>query len=340
MSGMPGPSSRKQDGLGAALLGAHCGAAELLSRRMPRSALSAVRTPGRVRPSSTRVIATAGCMPTSTVCVSMMRDTPEMVPIMRPMKESTMSSAEMSISTPLAEVALMRSDRSSCRVMASWSCMSTWMVTSRNSPICRIGMRSMASARLGDGQAQAMQGQLQGVGQVGLGHHALQVQAQVHDGLGDLRAYTADDAVGAHQADGGHGLEQVLGHQGIDGGHTGDVDDGDFRAGVDDALQQRFHHHLGALRVQGADHRQCQYAVPQLDHRGGQLQQFFLLALDHRLAGFLEGADGVQAQGIEQFGHLQQLVGQLRRLLAVLALQQGEQRALEGEDEGGSLLRV
>ena len=34
-----------------------------------------------------------------------------------------------------ADVRLMRSDRSSCRVRASWSCMSTWMVTSRKSPI-------------------------------------------------------------------------------------------------------------------------------------------------------------------------------------------------------------
>ena len=35
--------------------------------------------------------------------------------------------------------------RSSCSVIASRSCMSTWIVTSRNSPIFRIGMRSMAS---------------------------------------------------------------------------------------------------------------------------------------------------------------------------------------------------
>ena len=34
---------------------------------MPRSTSSAVRTPSRERPSSTSVIATAGCMPTTTV---------------------------------------------------------------------------------------------------------------------------------------------------------------------------------------------------------------------------------------------------------------------------------
>lgn len=86
---------------------------------MPRSTLSAVRTDGKVRPSSTRVIATAGCMPTTTVLASITAASPEMVLIMRPMKESTISSAEMSISTPRAEVALIFSDRSSCKVIAS-----------------------------------------------------------------------------------------------------------------------------------------------------------------------------------------------------------------------------
>ncbi|MCY1247231.1 hypothetical protein D9M72_605440 [compost metagenome] len=71
---------------------------------MPRSTFSAVRTPVRVRPSSTSVIATAGCMPTTTVVASMILASDEMVEIIRPMKESTMSNAEMSINTPRAEV--------------------------------------------------------------------------------------------------------------------------------------------------------------------------------------------------------------------------------------------
>jgi hypothetical protein len=67
----------------------------------------------------------------------------------------------------------------------------------------------------------------------------------VDDGLRDLRPDAADDAVGAHQADGRHGLEQVLRHQRVDGRHAGDVDDGDLGARLDDALQQRFHDQLG-----------------------------------------------------------------------------------------------
>ncbi|PAV70342.1 hypothetical protein WR25_02883 [Diploscapter pachys] len=141
--------------------------------------------------------------------------------------------------------------------------------------------------------AQALERELQGIGEVGLGGQGAQVQPQMHDGLRDLRAHAADDAVGAHQTDGGDGLEQMLGDQGIDSRHTSDVDDGDFRTGVDDTLQQRLHHGLASLRIERADQRQGQHAIPQLDHRSGQLQQLFLLALDNRFAGLLEGADGV-----------------------------------------------
>ena len=69
---------------------------------MPFSAFSAVRTPSRLSPSSTSVIATAGRMPTTTVSASRMRDMLAMFPRARPMKESTISRAEMSISTPRA----------------------------------------------------------------------------------------------------------------------------------------------------------------------------------------------------------------------------------------------
>ncbi len=92
---------------------------------MPRSTSNAVLTPGRVKPSSTKVMATAGCMPTTITRASISRDRLAMSAIIRPMNESTMSSAEMSSNTPRAEVALMRSVRSSCKRMASLSCMST-----------------------------------------------------------------------------------------------------------------------------------------------------------------------------------------------------------------------
>src|SRR4029079_10369752 len=72
---------------------------------MPRSTSSAVCTPGNSRPSSTRVMATAGRMPTTMVRASRIVDIADMLAIMRPMNESTTSSAEMSMRTPLAPVA-------------------------------------------------------------------------------------------------------------------------------------------------------------------------------------------------------------------------------------------
>src|SRR3954466_8927210 len=156
---------------------------------MPRSTLSAVRTPSSESPSSTSVIATAGCMPTTTVVASMMREMPEMPASMRPTNASTISSAEMSISTPLAPLVEILLARSSCRASAIWSCMSTWMVTSSVWPICRIGMRYIAAPLdlgTGDDETLLLHRELQGVRKRGLGGDALQVYAQVNDGLGDL----------------------------------------------------------------------------------------------------------------------------------------------------------
>ena len=80
-------------------LDARRGAAACRARRR-----APCRTPARLRPSSTSVMATAGRMPTTTVRASRMRDMRDRLAIMRPMNESTISSAEMSISTPLAPV--------------------------------------------------------------------------------------------------------------------------------------------------------------------------------------------------------------------------------------------
>ena len=113
---------------------------------MPRSTLSAVLTPVSDSPSSTKVIATAGRMPTTTVSASSSRDTAAMLSSIRPMKESTISSPEMSIITPLAEVATIFSDRSSSSALARRSWMSTCMLTSSARPSFKMGMRSISRA--------------------------------------------------------------------------------------------------------------------------------------------------------------------------------------------------
>jgi len=76
------------------------------------------------------------------------------------------------------------------------------------------------------------------------------------------------DAIGAHQPERRHRLQKVLSHQRIDGGYARDIDDGDFRFGLDDFLKERLHHHLRARGIQRTDHGERQNAVPQFDHGG------------------------------------------------------------------------
>src|SRR5678815_3118173 len=73
---------------------------------------------------------------------------------------------------------------------------------------------SVMASSLGasDDIAPAFEGQGQRIGQRGLGGDALQVNAQMNNGLGDLRAYSADDAVRTHQPYRSNGLQQMLRH--------------------------------------------------------------------------------------------------------------------------------
>src|SRR5688572_11734028 len=231
---------------------------------MPRSTFNAVLTPGSDSPSSTSVIATAGRMPTTTVCVSKILAIPAMLPSTLPMNESTTSSAEMSTISPRARVSAIRDMMSSCSVMASRSCMSTWIVTRRQLPMRRIGIRSIASPLGSRWRAVAVPGHRETasgerdrerVGERGLGGHVAEVDSEMHDGLRDLRANAADDALGAHQPGGRHRLQEVLRHERVDRGHPGDVENGVRGAGLDDLLEQVLHHGLGARAVEGSDHR-------------------------------------------------------------------------------------
>src|SRR5499425_1346349 len=309
---------------------------------MPFSTLRAVRTPGRARPSSTSVMATAGRMPTTTVSASSTRAIAAMVPSMRPMKESTTSRAEMSMRTARARALTMRSARSSCNVMARRSCMSTCTVTRRYSPILRIGMRSTtASGRAlrgtGDGKATSLQRHRKRAGQRGLARHVTQLHAQVHDCLRDLGTDSADQAVRAHEPGRGDRLQEVLGDQRVHRGHPGDVDDGEGGACLHDAGQERFHDELGPLAVEGADEGQGKDAFPQLDHRRGELEHVALLARDHFLPALLVDLGGVKAELVEEHGERPQLGGEGGAVLGELALEPSEDGLLEGENEGRRL---
>src|SRR5690242_19798133 len=312
-------------------------------RAIPFSAFSAVLTPSRFSPSSTSVMATAGCMPTTTVSASRTRAILAMFPSARPMNESTISSAEMSISTPRARCWTICWVSSSWSPMTSLSCISTWMVTSRNSPILRMGIRSAGGlpsrtgSRARHGGADAPEGQDQRVGEGRLGRDAAEVDAQVDDGLGDLGTDPADDALRPHQAGRRHRLQEVLGHQRVDRRHPGDVDDRDRGARVHDALEQALHHHLGPVAVERADERHRQHPLPQRDHRGRELEQVTPLALDHVLARALVDLGGEEAELVEEPGGGPRLAAEPFAVGAVLLAEAGEERLLEREDEGRGL---
>src|SRR6478609_2254723 len=108
--------------------------------------------------------------------------------------------------------------------------MSTWMVTSRNSPIRSIGMRSTMQLLL-ERTAGTLERKRQRIGEIRLGRNSLQVHAEMHDRLRDLRAHTRDDAFRAHETQRRHRLQQMLSDQRVDRRHTRDIENGNLRAG-------------------------------------------------------------------------------------------------------------
>ena len=200
-------------------------------------------------------------------------------------------------------------------------------------------MRSIVQRQLLERAAGALERQRQRIGEIRLGGHALQVHAEVHDGLRDLRAHAGDDAFRAHEPQRGHRLQQVLRDQRVDRRHAGDVEDGDLRAGLDDLLQQGFHDHLGARGIERADHGQREDAIPEFHDRRRQLEHFALLAVDDVFARFLVRLDRVQAERIEQLGGAPHLVGERVGVLAGVGAQRREERLLQREDETRRFVR-
>ena len=176
-------------------------------------------------------------------------------------------------------------------------------------------------------RAASLQGQSKSVGQLGLGHDIFKVDAQVDDGLRDLRPHTADDAFRAHQPSRGDGLQQVLRNQRVHGRHARDVDDGELRIRCHNCLQQALHHYLGARAVESADDGKRQDAVPKLDHRRRQLKEFLLLPRDKLLPRGDEGIGCQKRQPVQQLGcrpyHVEKLV-----LVAIKAPPDGREKRL------------
>ncbi len=150
---------------------------------------------------------------------------------------------------------------------------------------------------------------------VALVDHVAQVDAEVHDGLRDLRPDAADDAVGAHQPRRRDRLEQVLGDQRVDGGHAGDVDDRRCARRCRRCCWSRFSittcvRALSSVPISGS----AEDAVPQLHDRRRQLEHLLLLRGDELLARLLVDLGRVEAERVEQSGGRPDLVGQRARV--------------------------
>src|SRR5262245_54142694 len=120
------------------------------------------------------------------------------------------------------------------------------------------------------------------------------------DCLSDLRPYAANDAVRAHQSRRRDRFQEVLRGQRVDGGNSGDIDDSNRCALINDGLKEILHHHLRALTVKCADDRKSKYPFPQSDDRRGKLCDLALLAKDHALAGFLIDLTGVKSEFVQE----------------------------------------
>ena len=184
-----------------------------------------------------------------------------------------------------AASATIRSVRSSCSVSARRSCMSTWIVTRRNSPIFRIGIRPCVPP------LRPARSRERRTGRCASQRHARSASASVAlvttspsstprctmvcaiCGRMPLMMQSAPISRAAATV-----LRRCCATSVSTVGHAGDVDDRDLRAGLHDALEQALHDDLGARAVQRADQRQRQHAVPELDHRRRQLQHLLAAA--------------------------------------------------------------
>ena len=217
--------------------------------------------------------------------------------------------------------------------------MSTWMVTSRNRPILRIGIFSMAcrltpsarrASRRGVGPAQRDRERIR---QRRFGGDLGQIHAEMHDGLRDLRADAADDAIRAHQSGGGHGLQECCATSVSTVGTPVMSMMAMRRAGAHDGLQQAFHHDLRARAVERADQRQREDAVPQLHDGRRQLEQLLLLARDHFFAALHDTSRSCRARACRARPSRSTALGERVGSPLELTAQPGEQRLLQRQDE-------
>src|SRR2546423_953419 len=127
-----------------------------------------------------------------------------------------------------------------------------------------------------------------------------QVNAELNHRLRDCRADAGEYAARAHQSGRRHGLDEVVGDERVHRAHARDVEDGDGRAGLDDLLQERLHHHLRAARIERADDGERQDFVPDLDDGRREFEHVRALLAYDLLARAYEVLDHDEAHLVQQ----------------------------------------
>ena len=131
----------------------------------------------------------------------------------------------------------------------------------------------------------------------------------------------------------------MLGDQRVDGGHAGDVDDGDLGFLVDDRLEQVLHNDAGAGAVERADQGQGENAVPETHDRGREFGDLIALPVNHLLAALEEPFHRVQPQLIERLARRPRPGRDLYGVVRGDPVQGVEDWLLEREHEVGGICR-
>ncbi len=130
----------------------------------------------------------------------------------------------------------------------------------------------------------------------------------------------------------------MIRHRRVHGGHTSDVDDDDAGAIGANAAQELLGELSGTMRVNDADDRENEQALPHLQHRRRQLANRFLLLADDALAFLHEpDSDGVGDPIGRRFVGVEHAI-QLVRIVLILAEQRPGEHVTQEQHDADDLV--
>src|SRR5437867_4981123 len=170
--------------------------------------------------------------------------------------------------------------------------------------------------------------------------HLPQVYPDINKGLGDFGRQTRHDHDRAEKPGGLDGLDEVVGHGGVDVRHARDVEHDDFGAVGPYAAEQLLGQLTRALGIDDADDRQDEQALPDLEHGGRQLADRLLLLADDALA-LLNEPDGDRDRDAVGGGFVRvEDPVELVEVVAILREQRAREHVAEQEHDPDDLVRL